>query len=212
MRVPNESLDDFASRADRRDAEPPPVVSPRRSGEIEVLKPLAQQDDLAKANAAGSNIFNWPALLQLSAYHRSIALGGFGAAIAFMLVMSIYFGFYALPVEQAASPADPGAIGLKKRPLTPPKAPNPFDHLAVTSSPPVLDETLVMPSAVFKPRPVRHTLRASYRVRRVEHRPQLAMTRFVPTTLIIYVEKGEVKSRIEPQLTAAYKKSVTTQN
>jgi len=35
---------------------------------------------------------------------------------------------------------------------------------------------------------------------------------FVPTTLIIYPENGEIKTRIEPQLTAVYRKPITFAN
>ena len=37
-------------------------------------------------------------------------------------------------------------------------------------------------------------------------RPKFWVSDFVPTTLIIYVDKGEIKTRIEPQLTADYKR------
>jgi hypothetical protein len=37
-------------------------------------------------------------------------------------------------------------------------------------------------------------------------RPRLIVSNFVPTTLIIYIDNGEIKTRIEPQLTAGYKK------
>jgi hypothetical protein len=38
------------------------------------------------------------------------------------------------------------------------------------------------------------------------------VSEFVPTTLIIYIENGEIKTRIEPQLTAAYKKPAPLSN
>jgi len=34
------------------------------------------------------------------------------------------------------------------------------------------------------------------------------VTGFVPTTLVIYAENGEIKTRIEPQLTSGYKKQL----
>jgi hypothetical protein len=33
---------------------------------------------------------------------------------------------------------------------------------------------------------------------------------FVPTTLVIYIENGEIKTRIVPQLNAGYKKSTSS--
>jgi hypothetical protein len=214
MRVPKESLDDFASRADKLEIQqPPPAVSPRRSGNITVLKPLVRWEDFEKAKAAHDRKFRWPVLPQLSFFHRSIAVSGVGAFVAFILAMTVYFGFSAQPVEQAASTVDLIASRQKKRPVTPPKARNPFDHLAVSQSPAILEEPVVVPAIVFHRRPARpHVVRADYRVRRVIQRPQLAMNKFVPTTLIIYVEKGEVKSRIEPQLTASYKKQIGLPN
>ena len=210
MRVPKESLDEFVCRADTNEMPPPPpAVSPRRSGDITVLKPLVRWEDFEKAKAAHDKKLRWPVLSQLSFFHRSIAVSGVGAFLAFILLMSVYIGFYAQPVEPAV---DLIAGRQKKRPVTPPKARNPFDHLAVSSSPAVLDEPVV-PAIVLRRRPARpHVIRADYRVHRVIHRPQLAMNKFVPTTLIIFVEKGEVKSRIEPQLTAAYKKQISLPN
>jgi hypothetical protein len=191
---------------------PPPAVSPRRSGDITVLKPLVRWEDFEKAKAAHDKKLRWPVLSQLSFFHRSIAVGGVGGFIAFILVMTVYFGFSAQPVEQAASTVDLIAGRQKTRPVTPPKARNPFDHLAVSSSPAILDEPVV-PAIVLRRRPARpHVIHADYRVRRVVRRPQLAMNKFIPTTLIIFVEKGEVKSRIEPQLTAAYKKQISLPN
>jgi hypothetical protein len=35
------------------------------------------------------------------------------------------------------------------------------------------------------------------------------VTGFVPTTLVIYAEKGQIKTRIEPQLVSGYKKQST---
>jgi len=38
------------------------------------------------------------------------------------------------------------------------------------------------------------------------------VTRFVPTTLVIYAENGEIKTRIEPRLAAIYNKPLTITN
>jgi hypothetical protein len=70
-----------------------------------------------------------------------------------------------------------------------------------------------MPTVAVRPRAARpRMIHAIYRVRHLQNRRQLAVTKFIPTTLIIYVENGEVRSRIEPQLTAAYKKLATIPN
>ena len=214
MRVPKESLDDFASRTDTREpVPPPPAVSPRLSGEIEVLSPLVSVEEFERAKAARRRTLTWAALSQFSFYHRSLAVGGIGAVVVLGLLMSVYFGFYAQPIEQAAGKLDVIAARQKKRTVTPPKAPNPFDHLGVSSAPADLDEPILEPAIALRSRQLRpRPVRAVYRVRRVTQRPRLSMTKFVPTTLIIYVDKGEVKSRIEPQLTASYKKPLSIPN
>jgi hypothetical protein len=60
-------------------------------------------------------------------------------------------------------------------------------------------------SFAASPRP-----RVTNRQRRPLSQKPLVESNFVPTTLIIYIDKGEVKTRIEPQLTASLKKSATT--
>jgi hypothetical protein len=214
MRVPKDSLDDFIVRADKSKPEPPLRVSPRISGEIEVLKPLTKWEDLVRARAAASRRkFHWPALTHLSWYHRSLAVSGACALFAFVFGMSVYFGIYGQPVEQAASTTDVLMNRQKKRTPTPPKARNPFDHLAVTNSPVMSDEPVIIPAIDLRPRSFNTGIvRAAVHVRHLPRVAQLATTKFIPTTLIIYVEKGEVKSRIEPQLTAAYKRPLNLPN
>src|SRR6478735_6603629 len=107
MRVPKESLDDFAIKANKRRTAPPPHKrSPRLSGETEVLKPLTRWEDLVRARAANRRKLRWPSMSRLSSYHRTLTAGGAGVVMVFVLGMSIYFGIGAQPVEQAASPID----------------------------------------------------------------------------------------------------------
>src|SRR5206468_394286 len=122
-------------------------------------------------------------------------------------------GIYGQPVEQAASTTDAPMHREKKRTATPPKARTPFDHLAVTTLPVISNEPVIIPGIDLRPRSVNPGIvRAALHVRHLPRTAQLATTKFIPTTLIIYVEKGEVKSRIEPQLTAAYKKPLNIPN
>jgi hypothetical protein len=52
-------------------------------------------------------------------------------------------------------------------------------------------------------------LRAYYRPRQLARTSHLVMSSFVPTTLIIYIENGEIKTRIERQLTQRQKNELT---
>jgi hypothetical protein len=50
-------------------------------------------------------------------------------------------------------------------------------------------------------------IRAYYRPRQLARTSRIVMSSFVPTTLIIYIENGEIKTRIEPQPTSGRKTS-----
>ena len=65
----------------------------------------------------------------------------------------------------------------------------------------------------YRPRANRSAARPRvlFAANRVRHhflpRPQFIVSDFVPTTLVIYVDKGQIKTRLEPQLTATYKRT-----
>jgi hypothetical protein len=211
MRVPNESLDDFnSSAAQPKAVGPPPAVSLRLSGDIEVLKPLASCQDFVKSEPAAGGALVRPALHRLSWFHRSLAVVGGLAIITFLLSISFYNAIYGPPVEHAENPSDTVAsqdeMAMDRQPADILTLPEELDDSA---SLPAVDSLSAFEDfpAVRKVARLRYArarvLRAAYR-RRHTRRPQLFVTEFVPTTLVIYAENGEIKTRIEPQLTAGY--------
>jgi hypothetical protein len=210
MRIPNESLDDFNSNAAQPEAvAPPPVLSLRLTGDTELLKPLASGEDPVKSEAAVGDAPVRATLQRISWFHRSLAVGGGLAIIALLLSITFYTAIYgppAEPVSEAATDGQPADT------LTPSEEPDTSDLLSAVDSPFAFDGL----AAVRKVPIPRHArargLHSIYRPRRLVRRPQLMASDFVPTALIIYAENGEIKTRIEPQLTAAYKKELPLPN
>jgi hypothetical protein len=209
MRIPKESLEDFASRsADRKPADPPPVFLLRSSGKVKLLKPLTSAEDLARAKALAAG----PWVRRLSWFHRSLVITGAVAMIAF-LVSTIYIGLYG-PTGEFASRSNDAAASRKRKGPVPPKDPGLFRSKPESQPPVMIDE---------QPAPARSIARSSHSRPRVElavyrqrhaasRRSKFVMSKFVPTTLVIYAENGQIKTRIEPQLTAGYKKPSTFPN
>jgi hypothetical protein len=213
MRVPNESLDDFTA-SQRKPSEPPSLKLVRPSGDVEVLKPLARaelhpQADIKTAAYVPPAAFPGHGQ-ELSWFLRSIAaVGAFAGVVAVVLGSSILIGIYDPPVAE-----DQGPRQIERLQVTqsrPPKAPTPFNSSPAEISAGNVTEALRPVPAVMRSRPARpRAVAAVYRPRR--SRRQLILTKFVPTTLIIYPENGVIKTRIEPQLTAAYRRPVTFSN
>jgi hypothetical protein len=198
MRVPEESLDDFRNiDAVRKPAAPPPVKFLRPSGRFEVLKPLARPNDLGRPDGT-------PAARRLSWYHRSVAFSVGLAVIA--LIVGIVAGIYA-PPEPAGFQSD---LVMDRQPDDMPafsKEPEGTAPLPATNASSAFDKPYAVRSTARR-RLSRPSFRySSYRPRRFIRPSLFVMSSFVPTTLIIYIENGEIKSRIEPQLAANRKKS-----
>lgn len=195
MSVP-EKVDDLDIAASPTRSQPL-VNGARRSG-VEVLKPLASSEHLTKQKTTADSRF--PGLDHLSWFQLSLAVGS--AVVAAALILSSFF----IWTDADASTHD---VAINEQPIigrTPPKKEGPFVPFAVKSTPGLADE----PAYVEKRSPVlRPAVRAAYHPRRLSRRPQLVVSKFVPTTLIIYTENGSVKTRSEPQLTAAYKKQAS---
>ena len=217
IRRPNETLDDFKSRV-AAPAEPPPgAVLLYPTGDIEKLEPLAHAEDFVTSEAV-TGAFAGAAPRPFSWFHRTLAVGGALAIIAFLgagLLIRLYS-----PTVEPVGPVDvasdqPADIS------TPPHASNDTDLFSPINSPIAFDGLPVVRKA-SKPR--RISSRASRNVYQPQRsvpnpqitalvqRPQLIVSDFVPTTLIIYIENGEIKTRIEPQLTATYKKPLPPGN
>jgi hypothetical protein len=207
MRVPEESLDDFTNiDATRKPAEPPPVRLLRLSGRFEALKPLARSTDRAeRSSATGSRSVRpapSPVAHRLSWYHRSVAFSAGLAVIA--LIVGIIASFYT-----STEPAGfRSGLDIDRQSEEMPASANEPDtsaFLPSTTASGAYDKPYAVRPTVRRklPRPIR----AYYRPSQPARTSHLVMSSFVPTTLIIYIENGEVKSRIEPQLTSRRKTS-----
>ena len=219
MRIPDESLDDFTVKADlQKTAEPPAPVSLRFTGEVEVLKPLARWEVPVKPDPAAVDTHLRPAPHRLSWFHRSLALGGGLAMIALILASAIIIGISDPPADAGEYVADSGdqsdlAIdGLPDGRLLPAEESLSSDIFSVTSSPFTFEGRRAVRSTA-RPRRTRPRVQfAAYRPRRNPRRVQIVVSQFVPTTLVISLENGEIKTHIEPQLTAGYTKQLTLPN
>ena len=201
MRKPEESLEDFTVKAIaiEKASEPARVASLRFRGQVEVLRPLASWDGPADAG---------PPVSRLPWFQRSLAVVGGLAVIALMFLSAIFFGMYDQPAVPSVGLSDPatdhGPMRME-RPLKP-------DIFATQNSTPAGDE-LSQVRSIVKPRSERPRVQVTaYKPRRQPRRPQPAVPRFVPTTLVIYAENGEIKKRIEPRISAVYKKPLTITN
>lgn len=206
MRKPDESLDDYVVR-ELEIQVPPRRVSLRFTGEVEVLKPLAVWAP-PPVKAAG-----------LSWFHRSLVAGGAFALIAVVLGSAVFIGMYESQPEMAqVDRVDEVAQVDQVEEFVSP------DGNLLTEELPADVFTTTEPEdrAIATPRRFRRAIRpaystfavrnSSFKQRRVRRPIAPLVSAFVPTTLIIYIDKGEVKSRIEPQLTAGYKKTPTLSN
>ena len=204
MLRPHESLDDFTNI----DARPSPVEPPRMkhlrsSGKREVLKPLARTHDLGKrsryirlAPLPGEPRFSW--------YHRSLAFSGALAAAA--LILGILAGLYS-QLEPTDSRSDVVLDRPSEEKLAPtePDTPGP---LPAESGSSVTDRPHTVRPVVRRNLARSRAVHSAHRPQQLSRPSQIVISEFVPTTLIIYIENGEVKTRIEAQTTAAHKKKI----
>jgi hypothetical protein len=142
---------------------------------------------------------------------RALSIGG-GSLV--VLVVTVLCGlFFAMP-DAASGTSDASNLISNdrqvKRTPRPPKEPGTFVPFPARDDSPSLAEVgpaYEVQSDVLKPiRTMPNTIAAVYKPRPRSRRPALVMSKFVPTTLIIYPENGIIKTRIQPQLTAVYKK------
>jgi hypothetical protein len=203
MKAPKDSLDDFIV-SPPKPSEPPAMRSVRATGRSKVLMPLTTEADLARSR----EIANGRWVRRLSWFHRSLIVTGAFAFLVF-LASSLYIGIYGPSVETVSN-----EFGRSRKGSVPPKDPGPFGRILPDNSPAADDDTTIVVSTVARSRKSRpHAELAVYRQRHPAHRrPKFVMSKFVPTTLVIYAENGQIKTRIEPQLTAGYKKPTTFPN
>lgn len=254
MRKPDQSLEDFfATAAPENPAEPPPPVSLRFTGEVELLKPLAiaekvridshvAADGPATASSEDRVMVETPlhpAPHGLSWFHRSLAVGGGLAVIAFLLVGFFLIGMriYDLPGDPTLSQSDTAGDGAEVPAdqrsidrLLPAETPFTSDTFTMPGSQAENAYTAAtkrtsrstrfdlshsafrLPRSAFKLSARPRTSFAAYRPRYKRPRSLSFVSTFVPTTLVIYIDNGQIKTRIEPWLTNGYKKPQALSN
>jgi hypothetical protein len=205
MRRPNESLDDYVVKAQPESVEPPRRVTLRLTGEVEVLKPLARWEHPGKLAPTSAEIILRPAPQGLSWFHRSLIAGGALSLSAIVLASAIVIG-----VSDSTVGPDTSQVEFIQ-------VPNDIDRLEAADEPLSSDifssttthRTSKTADAVKRrPRNGRLRLvRAAEPLRKTSPRKvsdpqdephQSLVSKFVPTTLVIYIENGVVKSRLEP--------------
>ncbi|MEO5859364.1 MAG: hypothetical protein ABIR33_10490 [Pyrinomonadaceae bacterium] len=203
MQRPQESLDDFLNSIEPRPETAPSKVSLRPTGEVEVLSPLPLDQ---APSVTSSRLLLQHGAPRISWFHRSLIFGGAAAAAVMIVFLSAVF-------IAMSERSDMASVDGVDTPSYPSNAPidislPPVDETAATD-----DSTSAIGSKILgELRTIRRVVK-SHRiiteVQRVDYRPRRtrlpAQVPFVPTTLVIYVENGEIKNRIEPAFSAAYK-------
>jgi hypothetical protein len=227
MRVPDENLDDFKSKPELMPDGPAQHAPLKFTGKIEVLKPLARWEGFKNSEAIGGKGSDPAIWYWLSWFHRSLAMGAALSVITFLLGTGLYIAVYGPPSGLIENASDIGVssddLAVDAQPadndLTPTGPPGMSDPLTAADSPFLFNEPgnkhLVVkhrPTA----QPVTHISRQHFAIvsNRLQHQPlhpQFWVSQFFPTTLIIFIERGEVKTRIEPQ-TVTYKKPSVLSN
>lgn len=228
MWKPDDSLDEFIGTvAVEPPAEPPRAVVLQSTGEVEVLKPLARwetpgkTDALAFAKPVASASYRSPWL------QRPLVIGGGLAVLGIVLASAILIG-----VSDSANDSVSSSMSIaegsndktdraafKEEPLASdvftPEVPFPEAENALRTSP-TRDRSFVSrtrkanrAAAASSTRPVARF--AAQPTQRKPAKPSLVISNFAPTTLVIFIENGQVKSRIEPWL-AGLKRSSSTSN
>jgi hypothetical protein len=145
---------------------------------------------------------------RISWFHRSLIFGGAGVAVIAVIFLSALIIAVSDPTEATSAGADE-SDRISDAPIA--------NIVAATEEPAVADteKSPVTAAVSAKLRTVRRPARIQRdlaQVRRVAHIPRrfprpAQAPAFVPTTLIIYPENGEIKTRIEPTLSAVYRPS-----
>ena len=212
MKAPKENLDDFFAANAKPfigPPDPPPAKLVLPSGAEKILKPLTRgQAVVVNEPPPPPRAYVRPeafpgARQEYSWFMRSLAVGGgVVAMITFTTLSSIFIAVF--------EPADVPGTELVAVPRQEIEGLFPADEPAVFED--FLDEPADMASESLpvSRRAVKRWVQlrnrnvhlAAYKVRRTPRR-HLVKSKFVPTKLIIYPENGIIKTRIEPQITAA---------
>ncbi len=215
MRKPAESLESFNVKPALGAAEAPDPVALSLTGEFELLQPLVWREDRAKFKVVTEYTYVRPSTHRVSWFQRTLALGSSFALIALILLSAILVGIYE-PTDESTigsvdSSGDPSYLAMDRSEDTLTPIEEPLNSDTFPASPTLEDDQL----RTARPRISRQRVRlAAYRPLRRIRRPLRVVTKyvptdFVPTTLVIYAENGEIKTRIEPWLAVAYRKPLT---
>lgn len=210
MQKPQESLDDFLRSIEPKEMTPPSAVPLRPTGEIQVLKPL----ELESTPAQNALLLRHGAP-RISWFHRSLIFGGGSvAAITLIFLSAVLIGIND-PADRAAVDDMDIPSGLSHIEIGDTRG---TDEVSELNDIFVADAEAIVSGELGKLQPAVRSIRTRPRVNRAPHVrshrvPRIRKTiDFVPTTLVIYPENGEIKSRIEPNLTAGYKIPVSFAN
>jgi hypothetical protein len=201
------------------DAEPAAVKGARPTGVVQILRPLAGPTEAAKHEGPSET-----GMLPVAAYSHSgprplIVAVVAVTIIAITFVSGTYFGRYwpsARPIEVRVNDVvntDDASVDLppdasltdqddKYRSDLVPDEDSPSSSAVLTSVRPVTRRKFTRPRRTF----------VAYGRPRRPLRSTFWMSDFTPTTLVIYIENGEIKTRIEPHLAAGYKRQPGTSN
>ena len=195
MRKPKESLDEYiVTPAPKVTSEPPRSVWLRRTGEVEVLKPLTRSEVLRKRA--------WPFFKPRQSHQplwfRRFLVAGSGALVfvAMVLVSAIL-----VSIGDPASGPEVATGGTADDTSVRHEELYSFDlSIPLTLLPETGVMNMVRSSARRRPmRPGVHLVITKPK-RQLRPLPQPEQPRFVPTTLVIYAENGVINTRIEPWL------------
>jgi hypothetical protein len=207
MRSENESPYDVTGNAGV------PVKLARRSGNVYVLEPRPRSEDPVKSEPTPVEA-PLPEKNRGGSRTRRVVSVGVGSLVMLALVIlsSIFSGIQD-PSLETLNVSSVGMIDrLEDRQPRASKVLGPFSSFPDKTP----QRSLEQGAAAFeivRVMPAARPVVAVYRPERIpQRRPKLVVSKFVPTTLIIYPENGVIKTRIEPQLTAAYKRSSTLRN
>ena len=190
MRKPSESIEDFkVSPAPAVAPEPPRAVFLRRTGEVEVVKPLTVSAERVQITFKGprSRVPANPL------WFRRFLAAGSGALviIGLVLVSAILVGIN-----------DPAEVATNIMPNQDSTQTEELFSFDISSASPVTPATLGI--SIFRSNPKRVPIRPRVRLVVSKPKPQLRpipqpeQPKFVPTTLVIYAENGVINTRIEP--------------
>ena len=195
MRKPDEKLDDFSAKPVTRSASKPPrPVSLQSTREVQTLKPLTEPVPVQ----TNTFTFRPNRRKQPLWFRRFIAVGGGIIVIVAIVLVSAIF----VAISDSATEPEVAMNEMPDPGLMPAGAPFGFDSFSLPElATPDNDDAYVTRSHGER-KPARRSNRVAHNKRRLmpPQPMQFPTPRFVPTTLVIYAENGEIKSRVEPWL------------